>query len=124
MILGDCIQYFLLFNVIKAQNQILDVMTELAQRRLRLSETPMAPYAGLMLSMEPDDMLIVTEFLQEAYREAKKAKAESKPTAAEIIREKFKNLKISQETKDLIRDLTLPREAMEDERTRYILGYK
>ena len=114
----------MLFNVIKAQNQILDVMTELAQRRLRLSETPMAPYAGLMLSMEPDEMLIVTEFLQEAYREAKKAKAESKPTAAEIIREKFKNLKISQETKDLIRDLTLPREAMEDERTRYILGYK
>ena len=82
----------------------------------------MAPYADLLLSMKPKDMLIVVDVLQEAMQET--AEEEQKLTAAEIIREKFKNLKISQETKDLVRDLTLPREAMEDERTRYILGYK
>ena len=43
--------------------------------------------------------------------------------AADIIREKFKGLTISQETKELIQGLTLSRKEMEDERTRYILGY-
>jgi hypothetical protein len=93
-----------------------------AQARRRIAETPMAPYADLLLSMKPKDMLIVVDALQEAMQET--AEEEQKLTAAEIIREKFKNLKISQETKDLVRDLTLPREAMEDERIRYILGYK
>ena len=41
--------------------------------------------------------------------------------AADIIREKFKDLTISQETKELIQGLTLSRKEMEDERTRYIL---
>ena len=47
----------------------------------------------------------------------------SEISAADIIREKFKDLTISQETKELVQGLTLSQEEMEDERTRYILGY-
>ena len=92
-------------------------MTELAQR---ISETPMAPYADLLRSMQPQEMRIVVTFLQEAIAESEKPQT----TAAEIIRNKFKNLTISQETKDLVRDLSLSPEEMNDERTQYILGYK
>ena len=37
---------------------------------------------------------------------------------------KFKNLTISQETKDLVRDLSLSSDEIADARTKYILGYK
>ena len=47
-----------------------------------------------------------------------------KESAAEIIRKKFKQLTISQETKELVSDLSLSSEEMNDERTKYILGYK
>jgi len=93
-----------------------------AQARRRIAETPMAPYTDLMLSMKPKDMLIVVDFLKEAMQEA--TEEEPQLTAAEIIREKFKNLVISEETKELVRGLSLSKEEMEDERTRYILGYK
>lgn len=93
-------------------------MTALARR---ISETPMAPYADMLRSMEPKHMRIVVTFLQEAIREAETEKAEK--TAAEIIRDKFKGLTISEETKELIRDLSLSAEEMNDERTKYILGY-
>lgn len=93
-----------------------------AQARRRIAETPMAPYADLMLSMKPKDMLIVVDFLKEAMQEA--TEEEPKLTAAEIIREKFKNLVISDETKELVRGLSLSKEEMDDERTRYVLGYK
>lgn len=92
-------------------------MTALAQR---ISETPMAPYADLLRSMQPQEMRIVVTFLQEAIAESEKPQK----TAAEIIRDKFKNLTISKETKDLVRDLSLSPEEMNDERTQYILGYK
>ena len=92
-------------------------MTEFAQR---ISETPMAPYTDLLRSMQPKDMRIVVSFLQEALAEAEKPHK----TASEIIREKHKNLTISPETKELIEGLSLSRDEMDDERTRYILGYK
>ena len=90
-------------------------MTALA---MRISETPMAPYADMLRSMKPQEMRIVVTFLQEAMKEA-----EAEKTAAEIIREKFKGLTISDETKELVRDLSLSAEEMDDERTKYILGY-
>ena len=90
-------------------------MTALARR---ISETPMAPYADMLRSMKPQHMRIVVTFLQEAMREA-----EAKKSAAEVIREKFKSLTISDETKELVRDLSLSAEEMDDERTKYILGY-
>ena len=44
--------------------------------------------------------------------------------SAEIIREKYKKLSISQETKDLVRGISLSSEEMNDERTQYLLGYR
>lgn len=78
----------------------------------------MAPYAEVLRSMKPQHMHIVVTFLQEAMREA-----EAEKTAAEKIRDKFKGLTISEETKKLVRDLSLSAEEMNDERTKYILGY-
>ena len=63
-------------------------------------------------------MRIVVTFLQEALAEAEKPRK----TASEIIREKYKDLAISQETKDLVRGLSLSSEELDDERTQYILG--
>jgi hypothetical protein len=68
--------------------------------------------------MKPQHMRIVVTFLQEAMKEAEAGKS-----AAEMIREKFKGLTISDETKELVRDLSLSAEEMDDERTKYILGY-
>ena len=90
-------------------------MTALARK---ISETPMAPYADMLRSMKPQHMRIVVTFLQEAMKEA-----EAEMSAAEIIREKFKGLTISEETKKLVHDLSLSAEEMDDERTKYILGY-
>jgi hypothetical protein len=96
-------------------------MSALAQR---ISETPMAPYTDILLSMNPQEMLIVVKFLQEAMAEVSPEPPEKlKKSNAEIIRDKYKDLKISQETNDLIEGLSLSKEEMNDERTRYILGY-
>ena len=81
----------------------------------------MAPYTDILLGMKPKEMLIVMKFLQEAMSEATPETHEK--SNAEIIREKFKWLKISKETNDLIEGLALSKEEMNDERTRYILGY-
>lgn len=93
-------------------------MTAIARK---ISETPMAPYVDILRSMRPQDMRIVVTFLQEAMTEVEAAQTEK--TNAEIIRNKFKELTISNETKELVRDLSLSSEEMNDERTKYILGY-
>ncbi len=79
----------------------------------------MAPYVDMLRSMKPQHMRIVVTFLQEAIKEAE----EEEKSAAEMIREKFKGLTISDETKELVRELSLSAEEMDDERTKYILGY-
>lgn len=81
----------------------------------------MAPYTDLLLSMEPREMLIVMSFLQEALSEIAPDAVEM--SAAETIRNKYKNLTISQETKDLVRGLSLSLDEMKDERVQHILGY-
>jgi hypothetical protein len=93
-------------------------MTALARK---ISETPMAPYVDLLRNMKPQDMRIVVTFLQEAIDEAETAMHEE--TAADKIRKKFKGLAISKETKELVSDFSLSSEEMNDERTKYILGY-
>jgi len=66
-------------------------MTATAQR---IKETPMAPYIGLMRGMSRHDIQIVVTFLNEVMEEAEES--ETVPmTNAEIIREKYKNLRIS-----------------------------
>ena len=49
-------------------------MTALARK---IAETPMAPYADLLRSMEPRDMRIVVTFLQEALSDAEAAKRQA-----------------------------------------------
>lgn len=93
-------------------------MTTLARK---ISETPMAPYVDLLRNMKPQEMRIVVTFLQEAINEAESAKSEE--TVAEKIRKKFKDLAISKETKELVSDLSLSSDEINDERTKYILGY-
>lgn len=92
-------------------------MTALAQQ---VKSTPMAPYIGLMQSMSRRDIQIVVTFLNEVMEKTKET-APSKSNA-EIIREKYKNLKISPEIQRLRGCLKLTEEEMQDERTKYILG--
>ena len=94
-------------------------MTTLAQR---ISETPMAPYAELLRKTKRSDMQIVVTFLQEAMEEAEERVAAK--SNRDIIREKFKHLHISADTKQLVEGLTLSEGEMQDERTQYILGKK
>ena len=93
-------------------------MTVTAQR---IKETPMAPYIGLMRGMSRRDIQIVVTFLNEVLEEAEES--ETVPmTNAEIIREKYKNLRISPRAKALVEGLSLSEEEVNDERTKYILG--
>ena len=86
----------------------------------RIKETPMAPYVGLLDGMTREQKQIVVTYILESMEEPV---VEAKSNA-EIIREKFKRLKISPETKELVSGLSLSAEEMDDERTKYILGYK
>lgn len=61
---------------------------------LKVKSTPMAPYIGLMRGMSRRDIQIVVTFLNEVMEEAEES--ETVPmTNTEIIREKYKNLRIS-----------------------------
>ncbi len=91
-------------------------MTTLATR---IVETPMAPYTEILRNMKPQEMRIVVTFLQEAMAEAEN----SQKSAAEKIRDKYRKLHVSKETKELIHDLSLSSDEMNDDRTKHILGY-
>ena len=91
-------------------------MTTLATR---IVETPMAPYTEILRNMKPQEMRIVVTFLQEAMAEAEN----SQKSAAEKIRDKYRKLHVSKETKQLIHDLSLSSDEMNDDRTKHILGY-
>ena len=61
---------------------------------VQVKSTPMAPYIGLMRGMSRRDIQIVVTFLNEVMEEAEES--ETVPmTNTEIIREKYKNLRIS-----------------------------
>ena len=77
----------------------------------------MTPYIGLMREMSREQKQIVVTFLTELIEEQEVAK-----TNEEIIREKYKNLKISPRVKALVDGLSLSEEEVKDERTQYILG--
>ena len=91
-------------------------MTTLATR---IVETPMAPYTEILRNMKPQEMRIVVTFLQEAMAEAEN----SQKSAVEKIRDKYRKLHVSKETKELIHDLSLSSDEMNDDRTKHILGY-
>ena len=88
-------------------------MTALAQR---ITETPMAPYVGLIRGMSLEEKRVVVAFIVDSMEEQ-----ESKEIA-EIIREKYKNLRISPRVKALVDGLSLSKEGVDEERTKYMLG--
>lgn len=79
----------------------------------------MAPYMGVMKSMNLDDMHIVVEFLNEAINEAEEAKHKEED---EFLARKMAEIKISPRIAKLIEETRLTPEEVEDERTRHILG--
>lgn len=105
-----------MFALCEYKNQKKEVMTALAQR---VSATPMAPYIGVMQSMDIKDMNIVIDFLMESVRlaEEKKRKADDEKLAQIIAK-----ANTSPETHELVEGLRLTPEEASDERTRYILG--
>ena len=97
----------------------LKIMTATAQQ---VKSTPMGPYIGLMRGMSRRDIQIVVTFLNEVMTEGPEEKATPPKTNEEIIREKYKNLKLSPEIQRLRGCMKLTEEEMQDERTKYILG--
>jgi hypothetical protein len=90
-------------------------MTKLAQR---ISETPMAPYLGLLDGMTREQKQIVVTYITESMEES----AVEENSNADIVREKLKRLKISPEIARLRGCMKLTESEKEDERTQYILG--
>ena len=91
-------------------------MTTLAHR---VSETPMAPYMGIMRGMNINDINVVIEFLKETVREAEESKRKADD---EFLAKKMAEIEISPEVNELFDALRLTPEEATDERTRWILG--
>jgi hypothetical protein len=91
-------------------------MTTLAHR---VSETPMAPYMGIMRGMNINDINVVIEFLKETVREAEESKRKADD---EFLAKRMAEIEISPEVNELFDALRLTPEEAADERTRWILG--
>ena len=84
-----------------------------------IQDTPMAPYAGMMKSMEPSDMQAVILFLQDAMREAEETKRKADD---EFLAKKLAEIKVDPDIDELVDWLRLTPEEAADERTMWILG--
>lgn len=82
---------------------------------MRIEETAMAPYLGLLRNMTREEKIIVVSFLIDTLDESHKSKKE-------IIQEKYKNLKTSPEIKKLRGCIKLTEEDLLDERINYVLN--
>jgi len=89
----------------------------LAARTIQAS--PLAPYMGLLRSVDINVMHAVVDFMNESIREAENAK---RKTEDEFLAKKMAEFEISPRIKELIEQTRLTAEEAEDERTRYILG--
>lgn len=78
-------------------------MTATAQR---INETPMAPYASLLWGMTREQKQIVLMFITESMEETPNSSSKTKSNE-EIIREKYKNLRISPRVTALVDGLSL-----------------
>ena len=88
-------------------------MTALAQR---ITETPMAPYVGLIRGMSFEEKQVVVAFIVDSM-------AEQEPKdKAEIIRKKYRRLQVSPELRRLRGCIKLTDDELKDERTQYILN--
>lgn len=75
----------------------------------------MAPYTALLRGMTREQKQIVVTFIIEPMEE------QTTQDNAEIIREKYKRLKISPDIQRLRGCMKLTEEEMQDERTKYLL---
>ena len=96
-------------------------MTTMTNAAQKIKETPMAPYIALLKWMTREEKQIVVTFITETMEEKEESVANIK-TNEEIIREKYKNLKVSPRVKALVDGLSLREEEVDDERTKHILG--
>ena len=94
--------------------------TAQAATAAEIYSTPMSAYIDIMKSMNRKDKEIVVAFLLELLKET--PEPFPKKSNLEIIKEKYKFFTISKETKELLDGLTLTKDDLKDERTRYILG--
>ena len=78
----------------------------------------MAPYTSLLQGMTREQKMIVVTYITESMEEP----TEDSKSNAEIIREKFKDLKVPPELKKLRGCIKLTEEDLKDERTQYILN--
>ena len=90
----------------------------------KVQSTPMAPYVGLMEKMSNQDKVAVATFLVATVPHVKVVEEQPEMTNADVIREKYKNLKRSARVERLMK---LREEAdkyvdLTDERTKHILG--
>ena len=81
----------------------------------------MAPYASLLRGMTREQKQIVLMFITESMEETPNSSSKTKSNE-EIIREKYKNLRISPRVTALVDGLSLKEEETVDERTKYMLG--
>ena len=105
----------------------------------KIQETPMAPYIGLMQGMSHKQKRVVIAFLSDSMKEPDETEERLmlKPNpfrnfrrADEIteeertrIMERMRSMPVSSETEQPIEGLSLTEREMQDERTRYILGF-
>ena len=78
----------------------------------------MAPYINLLNGMSSEQKQILVMYITESMKES----AKEKKSNAEIIREKYKNMKISPEIERLRGCLKLTESEKQDAHTQYILG--
>ena len=88
-------------------------MTALAQK---ITETPMAPYVGLIRGMSLEEKRVVVAFIVDSMEEQKPK------DNAEIIRRKYRSLQVSPELRHLRGCIKLTDDELKDERTQYILN--
>ncbi len=91
-------------------------MTALAKR---IVETPMTPYMDLLKGMTEENKRIVITYIVDTMKEQESAKSNK-----DVIREKFKNLHLSEDIKQMRGCIKLSDEDMKDERIQYILSFE
>jgi len=89
-----------------------------------IQSTPMAPYIGLMEKMSDQEKVAVATFLVATVPHVKVVEEQSAANNAEIIRQKYRNLKRSPRVEKLmqLREDASKHIDLNDDRTRHILG--
>lgn len=83
-----------------------------------IQSSPLAPYMGLMRSVDINVMHAVVDFMNESIREAEEAKRKAED---EFLAKKMAEIEISPEIEELFEKLRLTPEEAQDERTRTIV---